>query len=468
MIKLISNVLGKLGVSLLMFASTPFLLKQFGAEQYGIIGIYIAIQMILMLVDGGFSTSYARDLSKENDSDKKNQIASQYYTIFIKLSCVVFLLAGIIILLILKDLSISLNVIIWMAISLSAQFMMFFYQASYSSQGEQVKYNAIYIFYGTVRYVIVTYLVVHFNGSIADFFFYQAILTFITCILYHNLISSLCFKLTPSLGYKASKRDNNMLMLLITTTVIYQIDKFIIFMAMGSQNLAYYSLAFSAAALPMIFISSFYYYSFPKFSNLIGKSDLEGFVKEFRFDSILLVSCILVPCIYVAYYSYDILFFWLGDQDAALASSEVFSILVLGNLIQGALMIPYCASVAFDKVKFLLKINLALLPILVLVQLLSAMYSSIEGVASAWLIFNIIFFLIIIFNLGREYFFDRRLVYLKEVYSLNLIISFVSIIISDSIIKEFFGERILILVPICMLFTLLCLFIAMRKKGLYE
>ncbi|HFG1893056.1 TPA: lipopolysaccharide biosynthesis protein, partial [Vibrio cholerae] len=202
-----------------------------------------------------------------------------------------------------------------------------------------------------------------------------------------------------SSNVKDKSFKNKMLLLVIMSSLCFQSDKLILAKFVSSEILGYYSLAFTIASFPMIFTSAFYYYLFPKLVVLKSSNQTQRYEAEITKNSLVMMIGVTSICIYAAAYSKYVLLLFFGDEVLAKEVSEILKYLILGSLIQGILMIPYCAQLAFGRISYLVNVNVFLGVMMIAAQIYAASYLTPIDVAKCWLAYNVVTLVVIFFNL---------------------------------------------------------------------
>ncbi|HGF7155815.1 TPA: polysaccharide biosynthesis protein, partial [Vibrio mimicus] len=138
---------------------------------------------------------------------------------------------------------------------------------------------------------------------------------------------------------------------------------------------------------------------FPKLVVLKASNQMQRYEAEITKNSLIMMVGVTSICIYAAAYSKYVLLLFFGNEVLAKEVSEILKYLILGSLIQGILMIPYCAQLAFGRISYLVKVNVFFGMIMIAAQIYAASYLTPIDVAKCWLAYNIVTLVVIFFNL---------------------------------------------------------------------
>lgn len=411
--ELLANILGKCLSALMMLVSLPFLIDAIGPNGYAIVGLFAAVQSVLMLLDGGISAAYTKNISNSysrGDNLLTSVLMKQYFITFLKVSFLLFFVSLVLFTYFASshgDSQSEINII--MSASLSLIFLQIYYQATLCGTGYQVIFNKLYISFSIIRYPVATFVVLHFDLNV----FAYLLMFFIANIIYTGVLQLVVknkfvhyhgqyngmFEINENANVKDKSFKNKMLFLVVMSSLCFQSDKLILAKFVSSEILGYYSLAFTIASFPMIFTSAFYYYLFPKLVVLKASNQMQHYEAEITKNSLIMMIGITSICIYAAAYSKYVLLLFFGNEVLAREVSEILKYLILGSLIQGILMIPYCAQLAFGRISYLVKVNVFLGMVMIAVQIYAASYLTPIDVAKCWLAYNVVTLVVIFLNL---------------------------------------------------------------------
>ena len=458
--KLLSNIAGKGFVALLMLSSLPWLVEAVGPKGYGLIGIYTSVQTILMLFDAGISAGYTRRISgidTKNESDLFSQILAKYLYLFLKVASVIFITSALAFFYFTyEQYGSGYALPLFMALSVALQFMHIYYQATLSTSGHQVQFNVMYVIFGTLRYPILTSMIALQNMDMASYFSLVTLFSLIYWIMLHTTLVrkiKIDFRRLLLKGSRADRNTDNsssfnkmMFILILTSSILYQSDKLILSKLSTPEILGFYSLAFTVASFPMIFSSSFYYYLFPKLVSLSIAMNTIDFKREFLNNAVLMISGIGSVCIYVSYFSSDLLSIWLKSENYAREAGDILKYLILGSLIQGILMIPYCAQLALGRLKYIVNLNLILGTCLIISQFTAVLFYDPSTLAKCWLAYNVLLLILIAAKIKTVANLDSKVSWISFGIIIPILTIYAQVRLTDIIIDYYSADKIVIII----------------------
>ncbi|HFG1893493.1 TPA: polysaccharide biosynthesis protein, partial [Vibrio cholerae] len=142
--ELLANILGKCLSALMMLVSLPFLIDAIGPNGYALVGLFASVQSVLMLLDGGISAAYTKNISNSysrGDTLLTSALMKQYFFTFLKVSFLLFFVSLVLFNYFASSHGDSLSKINFiMSASLSLIFLQIYYQATLCGTGYQVKF----------------------------------------------------------------------------------------------------------------------------------------------------------------------------------------------------------------------------------------------------------------------------------------------------------------------------------------
>ena len=102
------------------------------------------------------------------------------------------------------------------------------------------------------------------------------------------------------------------------------------------------------------------------------------------------MSVLILPvAIFIALFSYEIVFLWTQDPTTAERTHLIVSILICGTALNGLMHLPYALQLAFGWTRLSLLKTLIAVILLVPLIIYMTMHFGATGAAIAWLILNI-------------------------------------------------------------------------------
>lgn len=406
--------------------SLPLLTRSLGAEAVGLIGFFTSLLMVLMVLEGGLTSSIIHRLAS---SIRCEQYAPKRYKkstkILIKTYFSLFLVLGLVLMLVVwmgaeiisnhwlsfETLSHAdvVESIHCMAIFIGLNLPILVLQGVFVGRELQPVLNAIYIPYSIARTLGVVLLlqVMPSGATITAYFNIQvAVQSIYLLMLLAVLYKSIGFN--PFVrGFKlvvlkkGVRFSGGVLLISLTSIIAVQYDKVYLSGNVGLSDYAAYTLAATLAGVPYIFSTAFSAVLFPRFSKSFAGDNKAELERVFRsaFSIIALVMSVLCGCIY-----------WLSDGllhiifDAQLADkiNAILPLLIIGTALQSLSIVPFSLQLAMKWTQLAFKLNLVCVSIMLVALPLLVEFYGVLGAAYMWVVYNIVSIVLTCFFLIRK------------------------------------------------------------------
>lgn len=407
---IISNFLGNVWISLIGFIFMPIYLNYIGAEGYGLIGIFMSLQVMLKLFDSGLSTTINKELSRliviPNSEQKMQNVVKSLGLVYLGLSLVVGLIAISLSPLITKhwvtpvNLSTQTVTYAFMLLSLAMmfQFNSGFYKAGLLGMQRQVVLNSVNIVFATLKAVGAIIVLIYSHGSILAFFLWSVIISFFQLLVlkfflnYYLPKAELKAKFNMSDINRVKKFATGMLGISISAMILSNLDKIILSKILTLEDFGYYSISCTLGFLIYQIIGPFTQSYFPKFSNLISLENIKD-LKLVYHQACQLVSVLVIPATFILiFFSKELIFIWSGDVILSEKIWLLTAVFAFGTGINGLMNIPHMLTLAYDWTKLGFQVNIIIVVITIpLLYFLVLNFGSLGG-ALSWSIINILYF----------------------------------------------------------------------------
>ncbi|MFT4800344.1 MAG: O-antigen/teichoic acid export membrane protein [Flavobacteriaceae bacterium] len=409
---IIANYIGRAWPALLSILLVPVYIKFLGIEAYGLVGFFTTLSAVMGIFDLGIGSTMNRELAKR--SAKPAEQSSQrdlvktleiiYWIIAVSVGIVVICISSFIANSWVKAETLDSETIVravqFMGLSIALRFPMSLYQGGLMGLQKQVLVNKILIILGTVRGLGAVLVLWGISSTIYAFFAWQAVISIIGSISFLLAIWSVLPKskikarfsiqiLSDVWRYAAAVSANALIGMCMS-----QLDKVILSTMLSLKMFAYYSIAATVASAIWMIILPYNTAIFPKLVELITKDD-KAKLKVFFHRMSQILSVILLPIGFVLiFFSKEILFLWLKDEEVAENSYLIMSFLVFGTLLNGLVSVPINSANAFGWPMLTTYTNLG--QAIVVVPLIIYLVNEYDGLGASisWVIMNSTYILI--------------------------------------------------------------------------
>ena len=391
------------------FAFIPIYIKYMGIESYGLIGIFIAFQAILGLLDMGISTTVTRELARLSilpgqEREMRNLVRSLeiiYWGVAIFIGILIMALSPLLALHWIKAGQLSPSTIqravLIMGFATALQWPASFYSGGLIGLQRQVLLNGIAIGISTMRGIGAVLILWLVSPTIQAFFSWQIFINATNTFL---LAKFLWKELPHKEGRAVFRRQAiqgvwrfaaGISVITIMAMILTQLDKIILSRMLSLEMFGYYTLAGVVASSLYRVIYPVSTAIYPRFAQLVSLGDQDG-LKQLYHKSCQLMSTLILPvAAVIAIFSYDILFIWQRNPATAQKAHLLVSLLICGSALNGLMNVPYMLQLADAWTRLALYANLIAIIIMVpMIIYMTTQYGAVGG-ASVWLILNIFY-----------------------------------------------------------------------------
>lgn len=402
-----ANLIGNFWQVLMGLFFIPFYIKFMGVESYGLVGIYVTLQILVGIMDMGLSTTMNREMARRSVlPDSRNEMQNLVRSLEVIYWCVAVLI-GLIIIFIssfiaenwikAENLPISTvkQAVLIMGFAMALQWPASLYVGGLHGLQRQVLLNIINMSMVTARGVGAVLILWLISPTIQAFFFWQIFISGThTSLLAFSLkrslppIESKPFfekRLIKSVGRFAV----GMASITILSIILNQLDKVILSKMLSLESFGYYTLAGVVAMSPMRMAWPVFTGIYPRFTQLVSLNNYEA-LRELYHKACQLMAVLIIPfSVVVAFFSYELVLIWTQNPVIAEKSHLLVSILICGTIFHALLHPPHAMQMAFGWTRLLFFRNFFAVILLVpFIIYMTNIYGAI-GAACVWVILNL-------------------------------------------------------------------------------
>lgn len=388
-------------------AFIPLYINYLGIEAYGLIGLFALLQAWLSLLDIGITPTLGREMARftggshttESIRDLLRSIELIAIGIAILIVVGVALSANWLSTAWLKADTLSNDVmtqaLVVMGLVAAIRFVEGVYRSAIVGLQRQVLFNVINSLMATFRAVGAVGVLVWISASIEAFFIWQGAISIATlAILAATTYASLpAAKRTAHFSIDALRGvwrfAAGMLGITLLSLLLMQVDKVLLSKLLTLTDFGYYTLAATAASIIFVLISPITQALHPKLCELQALNDqpklLETYHKGAQLVSVIAGSAAVVMILF----SETLLRLWTQDPVLAARTAPLLSLLILGNLLNGLMWIPYHTQLAHGWTSLAVRTNIVAVALIIPAILWATPRFGAEGAAVIWTILNL-------------------------------------------------------------------------------
>ena len=413
----IANLFGGGWAAVMGLAFVPLYIKYMGVEAYGLVGVFISLQAIFAVLDMGLSQTLAREMARLSVSSGANrQMADTARTLEVIYWLFALLVGGglafgahFIANYWLKPDQLSTESVrhaLWiMALVIVLRWPLTLYIGGMNGLQRQVLLNGLLAFFATFQGIGAVLVLSLLEPTVEAFFTWQAFSSLLQVLVirygfWHALpVSGGRFSLRVLDGIWRFALGMTGISLL--ATILTQLDKLVLSKMLSLENFGFYVFASTVASVLFRAVSPIFTSYLPRFTQLVSSGDIEALKANYRqAGQAMAMALIPVACL-LAVYSDEILMLWTQNKELVENTRILVGILVVGNMLNGLVNIPYALQVAYGWIRFGLVQN-AIAVVLVVPALLFFIGKFDQiGAAVVWAGLNFLFLVVGVFIMHR-------------------------------------------------------------------
>jgi O-antigen/teichoic acid export membrane protein len=428
-----ANYVGILIAGAITFLAIPLYYRFLGAEAYGIVGLYLVLESLLLPLDMSLAGTMNRELSRISVLGDPNEslrgfVRSLEYPVII-----VGLFFGLLIILAssfiadhwLKVQKISPETVAFALVLMGALIAIrcpfLLYSSSLIGLQRQVLFNVLLVGNVTLRTGGSFLILWKVSATIEAFFLWQiAASCFETLLARYALYKSL--PLTEEIESRQSWR--NLLRLRrfsagmggigVTALILTQMDKIVLSKILSLDLFGNYMLIWAIAGIVLKCSAPLYTSFFPQLARFTYADDQSRLITFYHLCCQIMAVIVVPVSITLVLYSQSILGLASGNRVISDSSVLAMTLLVAGNLCNGLYVIPYAFQLANGWTSLNLMINSVAIVVLFPLLWLFTTHFGIVGAAIIWLLMNASYLLFGIPLMHRKLLPTEKIVYYTQ------------------------------------------------------
>jgi O-antigen/teichoic acid export membrane protein len=413
----LANLGGNAWVACLSLVSVPLVVGILGVESYGLVGFFASLLATLSLLELGLGAAVSRTVAQRASDEAGSQqlhdvlrtVEHIYFAVGAALGIAIVALAPMIAArwLNLNALPVdtATSAVQMMGITLALRWPLPFYQAGLMGMEAQVTANLLRAGYETLRIGGALLCIAMYEASVIVFLGWQAAaalaaLPVCASILKRRLPPSPARPRASLAALRGKMRFvAGMGSVTLTGALLLQADKLVLSAVLPLEVFGGYALASAAALTLFHFVSPVSGAVFPRFAALCNASDAassRALGETYHACSQVAAFLVAPAALVAAFHASDLLWLWVRDRELAAGNATVLAILVIGNALNGLMLVPYALQVAHGWTRLALGANLAALLLMPAGVLAGVHLAGPAGAASAWLALNAAYVLLVV------------------------------------------------------------------------
>ena len=429
-------------------AFIPVYIQYLGVESYGLIGLFALLQAWLRLLDMGLTPTMSREMARFTGGshtvgsirDLLRSIEAVVVGISVFVAGGVALSADWIASFWLQTeevpVVVAAQAITIMGLVSALRFVEGVYRSSIVGLQRQVLLNVINSSMATLRGLGAVAILVWVSPTIQAFFLWQALVSAVTLVIFAGTTYASLPRTDRPARFSVDalravwRFAGGVLGITFLALLLTQVDKILLSKLLTLSDFGFYALAAVVAGALNVMATPISLAWYPRLCQLHVADDHAGLVRTYH-QGAQLVSVIMgSTALVLIVFSETFLLLWTQDADLAQRTAPLLRLLVLGNLLNGLMWIPYEAQLAHGWTGLTARINIVAVLLIVPAILWAVPRYGAEGAAWVWVSLNAGYVLI-----GVQFMYRRVLTaekwrwYIQDLLQPLLVVTAVSIIV---------------------------------------
>lgn len=402
----LANYAGKGWSALMALVFIPVYIKFLGIEAYGLVGFFIALQVVFSLLDMGLSTALNRELAsspagRDDDGQTRNLVRTLeiiYGLVGTGIALVVAVLAPLIASHWISSSALSAQTVSGavqlMGLTLALQWPFALYSGGLMGLQKQVLLNGVTIIAATLRWVGAALVLWLVSPTIQAYFAWQVFASMVQTLA----TGAVMWKCLPGAARPARFERRALLRIWrfaagmtgisAMAVILTQLDKIILSKLLPLEVFGYYTLAAVVASGLYLLVTPIFAAAFPSFSQLVAAGDSASLKNRYHQICQLASVVVLPPAIVLALFAEEILLVWTQDPVATANTHLLVSVLAVGTALNCLMNLPYALQLAHGRTRFAFYTNVLAAAVLVPAIIWATTRYGALGAALAWVTLN--------------------------------------------------------------------------------
>jgi O-antigen/teichoic acid export membrane protein len=350
------NLFGGAWAGLLILLATPWYVHKLGLDGYGIVGLWLMMQVMMGLLDMGIGATLIRGFASARPDRgdlqlKRNLLRTLevvYWSIAVMLSLALVLAAGWIGGHWLRADALpggTIDTVLrLMAITLGLQFPCALYSNGLNGLHAHARMNAMQIVGNTLRYGVGAG-VLFWRADLVWFFGAQIAVAAVQTLATRAAVWRLIYEPgSPRPRFRLDvlrqvrRFSIGMALSAVWAVLLANADRIVLSKLASTEELGKYAVAFAGAGLLQLGIQPFYRTYFPRYVELVSLADAARLRSEY-FQSCRVMALVLVPLGALGFvFAPELLQIWLSKNDETII--RTFRLLLIGITCSGLMWLP--------------------------------------------------------------------------------------------------------------------------------
>ena len=371
----LANYFGQGWAALIGLAFIPIYIRYLGVEAYGIIGIFTMLGVWLSLLDMGMTPVLSREMARftagahspESIRDLLRSVEVVALAILVAICALFVLTADLLARYWVQAQNLSVESIadafLIMGFVTGLRFVEGIYRSTLVGLERQVLFNIVNAILATVRAFGAVVVLALFSPTLTAFFFWQGIISMISVIV----LGAFTYRVLPRIGRHARpslarlkpvwRYASGVMSITVLAILLTQIDKIILSRLLVLSEFGQYALAATVAGGLYASVNPIGQAFYPRLCAQVAAARNTDLADTYHLGAQLVSVVGGSLAIVLAFQAEIILRLWTQDPSIASATAPLVTLLVLGNLLNGLVQMPYNIQLAYGRTQLIIGLN---------------------------------------------------------------------------------------------------------------
>jgi O-antigen/teichoic acid export membrane protein len=404
---IVFNYGGQLYTTLIGILVLPLFLEYVGAEAYGLIGFYTLIQAWMTLLDLGMTPALGREIARLRGNPRESvrlvTIVNSLELVFLCIATLfaIFLIVGRgwiasswLTVETLPQSTIQVAVAI-IGLTVSVRWVSSLSRSGINAFEHQGWLNVFEIIVNTLRFPVALFLVVHLDGNVLAYFYFQLAIVLLEVIILRGKLKHLMPSMSaPRFCWPELRRIAPFAISIGYTAAIWvllsQLDKLVLSKILTLSEYGYFTLVATISSGVIMFSGPVSKAILPRMTALFSQGNHSEMLLLYRRSTKLIVVLVAPIALTIACLPYEVLYAWTGNEAAAHWGQKILPLYVLGAALLTISAFQYYLQYVHGDIRYHVIYNTVSVMINGPLIILSAIKFGPIGVAWVWFGFRLL------------------------------------------------------------------------------
>jgi O-antigen/teichoic acid export membrane protein len=356
----------------LSLVALPIYYKLLGAENFGVIGFFLSLQVMVGFLDLGLGATLIRKFSQTHAQEavliRRYALTFETFYVFIALAMAIILIASSTwlshswiqasdqVLLKLPD---QLKIA---SLCICCVWFSSIYNSMLIGLEQQFQLSIAHAFLAVLRFCAPILAVIWF-ADLTVFFLANLLIAVSQVLILKLLAKSFLPQVSEAVrvDFKLIRLDSGFSMgmfgIFLTTFLIAQTDKIILSKLLNLSQFGIYTLCATLAGGIYLAVQPLFNVLLPRFNRLISENSQDELQSLYGLGAQMMALIVMPASTLIFFFSEEVLMIWTMQTEVVSQGAWLLKFLVLANTINALMNLPYCLQIAAGWTSLPLKVN---------------------------------------------------------------------------------------------------------------